>query len=184
MDSLPYVYNDHHVPSTPQTTPLTAPWAISCTLSSSTLAERPLAASTEHTHRLPPPRLSTTAGNCFPSRTARSVLRPIHRVPACVPRVFLRGTYAPAPSYVGRRTRRTRCRCRGVRAEREDGVRELVVQRVAGRHAQRGHRHTACSQGSVRAPPAPHRAFSLAHVVSAGGSPRADASLRAAIHVA
>ena len=26
MDSLPYVYHDHHVPSTPQTPPLTAPW--------------------------------------------------------------------------------------------------------------------------------------------------------------
>jgi hypothetical protein len=64
--------------------------------------------------------------------------------------------------------RRTRCRCRGVRAEREGGVRELAVQRVAGRHAQRGHRHTARSQGSVRAPPAPHQAFSLAHVASAG----------------
>jgi hypothetical protein len=42
------------------------------------------------------------------------------------------------------------------------------VQRVAGRHAQRGHRHTARSQGSVRAPPAPHRAFSLAQVAGAG----------------
>ena len=31
--------------------------------------------------------------------------------------------------------RRTRCRSRGVRAEREGGVRELAVQRVAGRHS-------------------------------------------------
>jgi hypothetical protein len=62
--------------------------------------------------------------------------------------------------------RRKRCRSRGVRAEREGGVRE-AVQRVAGRQ-QRGHRHTARSQGSVRAPPAPHRAFSPAHVACAG----------------
>jgi hypothetical protein len=79
--------------------------------------------------------------------------------------------------------RRTRCRCRGVRAEREGGVRELAVLRVARRHAQRGHRHTARSQGSVRAPPAPHRAFSLAHVAR-GRTPRADASLRVARHFA
>jgi hypothetical protein len=46
--------------------------------------------------------------------------------------------------------------------------RELAVQRIAGRRAQRGHRHTARSQGCVRAPAAPHRAFSLAHVASAG----------------
>jgi hypothetical protein len=75
MDSLPYVYNNHHVPSTPQTPPLTPPYPISCTvLASSTLAERPLAASTDHVHRLPLPRIITTAGNCFPSRTARSLL--------------------------------------------------------------------------------------------------------------
>ena len=134
-------------------------------LSSSTLAERPLAASTNHMHPLPPPRIITTAGNCFPSRTARSLCRLIHRVPAYAPRVCLRVTYAPAPPYVGRRTSYTLSQS-GVRAEREGGVRELAVQRVAGRHAQRGHRHTACSQGSVRAPPAPHRAFSLAHVAA------------------
>jgi hypothetical protein len=80
--------------------------------------------------------------------------------PACVPRVCRRVTYAPAPSYVCRRT----SSLQGVCAERDGGVREQ--QRVVGRHAQRGHRHTARSQGSVRAPPAPHRAFSLAHVAA------------------
>ena len=141
---------------------------ISCTvLSSSTLAERRLAAATDHVHRLLPPHTITTAGNCFPSRTARSLWRLIHRVPVYAPRVCLRVTYAPAPSYVGRRTSYTLSQS-GVRAEREGGVRELAVQGVAGRHAQQGHRHTARSHGSVRAPPAPHRAFSLAHVASAG----------------
>jgi hypothetical protein len=80
MDSLPYVCNNHHDPSTPQTPPPAA-LAIPSLVSSSTLAERPLAVSTGHTHRLPPPRIITTAGNCFPSRTARSLWRLIHRVP-------------------------------------------------------------------------------------------------------
>ena len=139
-------------------------------LSSSTPAERPLAASTDHMHRLPPPRISTTAGNCFPSRTARSLWRLIHRVPASkrTHRVCVSASRMHQHRRMWVAARRTRCRSRGVRAEREGGVRELAVLRVAGRHAQRGHRHTARSQGSVRAPPAPHRAFSLAHVASAG----------------
>jgi hypothetical protein len=86
--------------------------------------------------------------------------------PACVPRVCLRVTYAPAPSYVGRRTSYTLSQQRGAcrawrRCERAGGA-------ASSRAAQRRHRHTACSQGNVRAPPAPHRAFSLAHVASAG----------------
>ena len=143
--------------------------AIPSLLSSSTLAERPLAASTDHTHRLPPPRIITTAGNCFPSRTARSLWRLNHRVPASkrTHRVCVSASRMHQHRRMWVAARRTRCRCRGVRAEREGGVRE-AVQRVAGRHAQRGHRHTARSQGSVRAPPAPHRAFSPAHVASAG----------------
>jgi hypothetical protein len=148
---------------TPNNTPRAA-LAIPSLVSSSTLAERPLAVSTDHTHRIPPPRIITTAGNSFPSRTARSVLRPIHWVPAS------QRTYHVCVSasrlHQHRRmwvaARRTRCRCRG-------------------RRAQRGHQHTARSQGSVRAPPAPHRAFSLAHVER---TPRADASLRAARHFA
>jgi hypothetical protein len=144
--------------------------AIPSLVSSSTLAERPLAVSTDQTHRPPPPRLNTTAGNCFPSRTARSLWRLIHRVPAsqCTHRVYVSASRMHQHRRMWVAARRTRCRCRGVRAEREGGVRELAVQRVAGRHAQRGHRHTARSQGRVRAPPVPHRAFSLAHVASAG----------------
>jgi hypothetical protein len=60
-----------------------------------------------------PPRIITIAGNCFPSRTARSLWRLIHRVPAYVPSVCLRVTYAPAPSYVGRRTSYTLSQQRG-----------------------------------------------------------------------
>jgi hypothetical protein len=80
MESLPYVCNDHHVPSTPQTPPLTAPWPSHLLYgSSSTLAERPLTASTDNVHRLPPPRISTTTGNCFP-RTSTNTSAPAPRV--------------------------------------------------------------------------------------------------------
>jgi hypothetical protein len=61
MDSLPYVCNDHHAPSTPHTPALAL--AIPYLVSSSTLAETPLAASTDLTHRIPPPRISTTTGS-------------------------------------------------------------------------------------------------------------------------
>jgi hypothetical protein len=113
---------------TPNNTPRAA-LAIPSLVSSSTLAERPLAVSTDHTRRIPPPRIITTAGNSFPSRTARSVLRPIHWVPAS------QRTYHVCVSasrlHQHRRmwvaARRTRCRCRGVRAEREGGVRELAA---------------------------------------------------------
>ena len=72
MDSLPYVCNNHHDPSTPQTPPHAA-LASPSLVSSSTLAERPLAASTDNVHRLPPPRISTTTGNCF-TRTSTSTV--------------------------------------------------------------------------------------------------------------
>jgi hypothetical protein len=109
---------------------------ISCTLSSSTLAERPLAASTDHTHRIPPPRISTTAGNCFPSRTARSLWRLNHWVPASqrTHRVYVAASRMHLHCRMWVAARRTRCRCRGVRAEREGGVRELAVLRVASMH--------------------------------------------------
>ena len=143
----------------------------SCTvLSSSALAERPLAASTDHVHRIPPPRIITTAGNCFPSRTARSLWRLIHRVQrasvrtACMsPRHVCTSTVVCGSPNVVHVVAAEGC-VQSVKAV----VRELAVLRVAGWHAQREHRHTARSQGSVRAPPAPHRAFSLAHVASAG----------------
>jgi hypothetical protein len=186
MDSLPYIYNDNHVPSTlPNNTPHAA-LAIPYIVSSSTLAERPLAASTDHVHRLPPPRINTPAGNCSPSRTARSLWRLIHRVPASqrTHRVCVSASRMHQHRRMWVAARRTRCRSRGVRAEREGGVmRELAVLRVAGRHAQRGHRHTACSQGSVRAPPAAP-SFLARPCRKRGRTPRADASLCAAIHFA
>jgi hypothetical protein len=54
--------------------------AIPSPVSSSTLVERPLAASTGHVHRLPPPRISTTTGNCFP-RTSTNTSAP---APSCM----------------------------------------------------------------------------------------------------
>ena len=106
----------------------------SCTVLA--LAERPLAASTDHVHRITPPRISTTAGNCFPSRTARSLWRLIHRVPACerAYRVYVSASRMHQHRRMWVAARRTRCRCRGVRAEREGGVRELAVLRAASMH--------------------------------------------------
>jgi hypothetical protein len=85
---------------TPKTTPHGA-LAIPSLVSSSTLAERPLAASTDHVHRLPPPRISTTTGNCFP-RTSTS-------------------TSAPAPSCVGSLASYTLQQLREVRPVKLDG---------------------------------------------------------------
>jgi hypothetical protein len=116
MNSLPYVYNNHHVPSTPQTPPLTAPWPSHLVYGFSTLAERPLAASTDHMHRLPPP----TAHQYhrwqllpFPHSTIALAADPPGSSERTHQRVCLRVTYAPAPSYVGRRTSYTLSLLRG-----------------------------------------------------------------------
>jgi hypothetical protein len=171
MNSLPYVNNDHHVPSTPQRPPLTAPWPSH--LLYGFILEHPRRETTRRVRRA---RASSTPTaqhrHCwqllpFPHSTIALAADPPGSSERTHRRVCLRVTYAPAPSYVGRRTSYTLSQS-GVRAEREGGVRELAVQGVAGRHAQQGHRHTARSHGSVRAPPAPHRALSLAHVASAG----------------
>jgi hypothetical protein len=98
---------------TPYTTPhgaLAIPSLVP--FSASTLAERPLAVSTDHTHRIPPPRISTTAGNCFPSRTARSLWRLNHRVPASqrTHRVYVAASRMHLHCRMWVAARRTRCR--------------------------------------------------------------------------
>jgi hypothetical protein len=140
MDSHPYVCNDHHVSSTPQTPPLTAPWPSHLLYG---FSQHPRRETTRRVHR-PHASFTPTAHQHhrwqllpFPHSTiALAADPPGSREPAYVPRVCLRVTYALAPSYVGRRTSYTLSLLRG-RAEREGGVRELAVQRVAGRHALR-----------------------------------------------
>jgi hypothetical protein len=168
MESHPYVSNEPPCPiHTPYTTPLAA--------LASHLFYPPAPSPRDHSPRPPATRIvypnrASTPPLATASRTARSLWRLNHRVPASkrTHRVYVSASRMHQHRRMWVAARRTRCRSRGVRAEREGGVRELAVQRVAGQHAQRGHRHTARSQGSVRAPPAPHRAFSLAHVASAG----------------
>jgi hypothetical protein len=174
MDSLPYVSNNHHVPSTPKTTPLTPPWP-------SHLLFPPAPSPRDHSPRPPTTRISTTAGNCFPSRTARS-LALIHRVPVSAYRVYV----SASRMHRHRRVvcmwvaaRRTRCLLK-VRAEREGGSR---CERAA---SSSGHTDTLRVHKEAYVLPRAAPGFLARPCRKRGRTPRPDAaaSLRAARHSA
>jgi hypothetical protein len=103
---------------------------------------------------------------------------------AYAPRVCLRVTmHQHRRMWVA--ARRTRCRCRGVRAEREgcrEAVRELAVKRVAGRHSRNTDTLRVHKEAYVLSRTAP--SFLARPCRKRGRTPRADASLRVARHLA
>jgi hypothetical protein len=124
---LPCIYNptyphDHHAPPTFHTPPLTAPWHPALSAISPPLAPSHHRASTDH--RLPPPRIITTAGKGFhPSARALSLLGSRShaasqqlRTSACAPRHCCTNTVV--------------CRARHTRGSlQEDGVVPLARER-------------------------------------------------------
>jgi hypothetical protein len=182
MESHPYVSNEPPCPiHTPYTTPLAA--------LASHLFYPPAPSPRDHSPRPPATRIvypnrASTPPLATASRTARSLWRLNHRVPASkrTHRVYVSASRMHQHRRMWVAARRTRCRSRGVRAEREGGVRELAVQRVAGRHS--GNTDTLRVHKEAYVLPPRRTELSRSPMSQRGRTPRADASLRVARHLA